>query len=59
MGEGFKFYLKEPVIQAGKVFSPSVESTVRFIPAESFDLITDYEYKSMVRSIAIIQKART
>ncbi|MEJ5300229.1 MAG: hypothetical protein WHS38_04490 [Thermodesulforhabdaceae bacterium] len=54
MGEGFKFYLKNPAIQAGKVFSPTVSSTMRFIPRESFDHISDTEYAKIVDSIVLI-----
>lgn len=54
MGDGFKFYLKEPVIQAGKVFSPKVESTMRFIPADSFDLVTEEEYDSIKNSLELV-----
>ncbi|MGC8718965.1 MAG: hypothetical protein ACP5TY_03020 [Thermodesulforhabdaceae bacterium] len=58
MGDGFKFYLKEPIIQAGKVFSPAIESTMRFIPVDSFDLMTDDEYRLLVKSVTIINKNR-
>lgn len=54
MGDGFKFYLKEPVIQAGKVFSPKVESTMRFIPTDSFDLVTEEEYDSIRSSLELV-----
>jgi hypothetical protein len=55
MGEGFKFYLKNPIIQAGKVFSPAVFSTMRFIPTDSFDHIPDAEYSIIVNSIILVQ----
>ncbi|MCX7822356.1 MAG: hypothetical protein N2260_02790 [Syntrophobacterales bacterium] len=55
MGEGFKFYLREPIIQAGKVFSPKVESTMRFIPTDSFDPMTEEEYLELIDSIALLR----
>lgn len=33
LGEGFTYLLEKPDIQAGKVFSPDVKSTLRFAPA--------------------------
>jgi hypothetical protein len=58
MGEGFKFYLKNPIIQAGKVFSPTVFSSMRFIPTNSFDHIPDNEYSAIVDSIILVQPNR-
>lgn len=55
MGEGFKFYLQSPVIQAGKVFSPMIESTMRFIPSDSFDHITEKEYLALLNSVNFLR----
>jgi hypothetical protein len=46
-GGEFKFLLKSPNLQAGKVFSPDVKSTLQFIPLipwHQMDL-SDYEAK--------------
>lgn len=55
MGEGFKFYLQNPIIQAGKVFSPVIESTMRFIPSNSFEHITEEEYATLLKSINFLR----
>ncbi len=51
MGKGFVFYLREPLIQAGKVFSPTVSSTLRFIPQDSFDHWSDDAYARFKTSL--------
>ncbi len=44
MGENFCFYLRRPVINAGKVFTPGVKSILRFTPGDSFEHISDERF---------------
>ncbi len=57
MGEGFKFYLRNPIIQGGKVFSPNILSTIRFMPTESFELLQDGEYKKIKTYLEIQRRS--
>ncbi|MEJ2477153.1 MAG: hypothetical protein P8Y40_06585 [Desulfobacterales bacterium] len=46
-GEGFGFLMQSPEIQAGKVFSPSVRSSLKFMPTEPWQPLTPAEFRQL------------
>lgn len=46
-GDEFKFLLKEPVLQAGKVFSPDARSVLQFIPQTPWRQIPPDEFADL------------
>ncbi len=53
MGEGFCFYLRRPVINAGKIFTPGVKSILRFTPGDSFDSISDEKFYEIKEKLCL------
>jgi hypothetical protein len=53
-GEGFGFLMQSPEIQAGKVFSPSVRSSLKFMPTKPWLPLTPTEYRQMKSTITLI-----
>jgi hypothetical protein len=53
-GEGFGFLMQSPEIQAGKVFSPSVRSALKFMPTEPWQPLTPEEFRELKSAIKLI-----
>ena len=53
-GEEFKFLLKEPNLQAGKVFSPDVRSALQFTPQIPWRQIQQTEFGEMLSGLHIL-----
>lgn len=47
-GDEFKFLLKEPILQAGKVFSPDVRSVLQFFPQTPWRQIPQTEFDDLM-----------
>jgi len=55
LGVGFKYLLKHPTIQAGKVFDPSVHSILRFAPTTAIIELSEQEYASRCDKLTILR----
>ena len=53
-GGEFKFLLKVPNLQVGKVFSPDVKSTLQFIPETPWQQIEQTEYEAILSRLHIL-----
>ena len=53
-GEEFKFLLKVPNLQVGKVFSPDVKSTLRFTPKIPWHQIPQTEFGDILSRLRIL-----
>ena len=53
-GGEFKFLLKVPNLQVGKVFSPDVKSTLQFIPEFPWQQIEQTEYEAILSRLHIL-----
>jgi hypothetical protein len=55
-GEEFKYLLKEPNLQAGKVFSPEVKSVLRFTPRDPWRQMNPAEFENLLSRLRILSK---
>jgi hypothetical protein len=46
MGGTFKFFIEDPLIRAGKVFSPDVTSSIQFIPQSPGRRVPESEFET-------------
>jgi hypothetical protein len=53
-GEEFKFLLKEPNLQVGKVFSPDVKSALQFTPRIPWRQIQQTEFGEILSGLQIL-----
>ena len=53
-GEDFKFLLKEPNLQVGKVFSPDVKSALQFTPKMPWRQIQQAEFGKVLSRLHIL-----
>lgn len=53
-GEDFGFLMRSPEIQAGKVFSPSVRSSLKFMPTEPWQPLTPAEFRQVKSAMKLI-----
>ena len=54
VGGEFKYYLKAPQIQGGKVFAPDVKSSFRFIPSIPWQKLSEAEFDNRLSRMSII-----
>jgi len=47
LGGKYKYYIKKPVLQAGKVFSQDVSSAIHFYPSQPWEHISESEFEKM------------
>ena len=52
-GDEFKFLLKEPILQAGKVFSPDVRSVLQFFPQTPWRQIPLAEFDDLMSRLRL------
>ena len=52
-GDEFKFLLKEPILQAGKVFSPDVRSVLQFFPQTPWRQIPLTEFDDLMSRLRL------
>lgn len=55
LGQGFTFRLPEPIISAGKVFSPGVKSTLQFEPQSPWISVPRAEFEAVVEGLQLIE----
>lgn len=53
-GEEFKYLLKEPSLQGGKVFSPDVKSVLQFTPRNPWQHIPADEFANLLSRLQIL-----
>ena len=58
-GEEFKYLLKKPNLQAGKVFSPDVKSVLQFTPKNPWQPIPQNEIGDFLSQLRILSDHRT
>jgi hypothetical protein len=52
-GEEFKYRLKEPILQGGKVFAPDVKSVLQFTPQNPWQQIPPAEFENLLSRLQI------
>jgi hypothetical protein len=57
LGDEFKYRLKNPNIQAGKVFAPNTRSTLRFSPQSPWGKLSLNDYDRLTRGLILIDGA--
>jgi hypothetical protein len=55
-GGEFKYLLKEPNLQGGKVFSPEVKSVLRFTPQNPWQHLPPIEFEKFTSRLRILSK---
>ena len=53
-GNEFKFLLKEPILHAGKVFSPDVRSVLQFFPQDPWHQIPPDEFDDLMSRLRLL-----
>jgi len=53
-GDEYKYLLKAPNLQSGKVFSPHVKSVLKFTPQTPWQELPQDEYKTLVSRLRIL-----
>jgi hypothetical protein len=53
-GDEFKFLLKEPNLQAGKVFAPDARSVLQFIPQSPWQEVAPEAYADLMARLRIL-----
>ena len=53
-GEDFGFLMQSPEIQAGKVFSPSERSSLKFMPTEPWQPLAPAEFRHLKSAMKLI-----
>jgi hypothetical protein len=53
-GEEFKYRLKQPELQAGKVFSPEAKSTLWFTPAGPWEQIPPDTFEKILSCLKVL-----
>ena len=56
-GDEFKFLLKEPIIQAGKVFSPDARSVLQFFPQTAWQQIPLKEFDDLMARLRLLTES--
>ncbi|MGE0086240.1 MAG: hypothetical protein AB7S75_17670 [Desulfococcaceae bacterium] len=54
LGGEFKYILKEPVLNAGKVFSPDVSSALQFYPSVPWEPIPQENYSNLCECLKFL-----
>ena len=55
-GEEFKYYLKQPELQAGKVFAPDAKSTFWFTPKSPWKQIPQNEFEELLSRLKLLSE---
>lgn len=57
-GQEFKYLLKEPNLQSGKVFAPDVRSVLQFTPQKPWDRVPETEFEDLLSRLRILEHRR-
>jgi hypothetical protein len=52
-GQEFKYRLKDPILQGGKVFAPDVKSVLQFTPQNPWQQIPPAEFENLLSRLQI------
>jgi hypothetical protein len=53
-GGEYKYIMKTPDIAAGKVFSPTVKSHLRFVPVSPWHQVSEPEFEALVKQLKLL-----
>jgi len=56
-GDEFKFLLKEPILQAGKVFSPDARSVLQFNPQTPWQQVPPTEFDDVMSRLRLLTES--
>jgi hypothetical protein len=56
-GDEFKFLLKEPILQAGKVFAPDARSVLQFYPQAPWQQIPPNEFDGLMSRLRLLSES--
>jgi hypothetical protein len=59
LGEEFKYRLKKPKIQGGKVFSPGTASFIQFLPSEPWEQVPEADFTGLMSRVRILSDERS
>ncbi len=54
LGGEFKYLIKNPSLEAGKVFSPHIKSTLQFSPTKPWEQIPEKEFENLVPRLELL-----
>jgi hypothetical protein len=54
LGGAFKYILRKPILQAGKVFAPNVKSLLHFTPAAPLEAVAADDFNRRVSALRIL-----
>jgi hypothetical protein len=54
LGGEFKYRMRRPGIQGGKVFSPGVQSFIQFAPQTPWEQLSEEQFSSLTSRIRIL-----
>ena len=59
LGGEFKYRLKKPTIQGGKVFSPRTSSFIQFLPSAPWEQMPEDDFNSLMSRVRILSDERS
>ena len=59
LGGEFKYRLKQPKIQGGKVFTPGVKSFIQFLPRQPWEPLTEADFTFLMSRVRILSDERS
>ena len=57
LGGEYKYRLKRPEIQGGKVFTPGIRSFIQFLPRQPWTQVPEVEFNSLMSRVRILSDA--
>ena len=57
LGGEFKYRLRRPDIQGGKVFTPGIKSFIQFRPRQPWEQVPEAEFNSLMSRVLILSDA--
>jgi hypothetical protein len=56
LGGEYKYRMRRPGIQGGKVFAPGVQSFIQFVPQSPWETVAEAEFNSLIGRIRILDE---
>jgi len=53
-GESYRFLMRDPILQAGKVFSPNIKSIVHIYPRQPWEPLTDPHFEKITAQVEFL-----
>ena len=54
LGGAYKYLIKNPVFEAGKVFSPHIKSTIQFSPTRPWEQIPPNQFEDLISELNVL-----